>query len=363
MSAPKKRANRLGDIDLTYVAVMGRVLEQRKLPAAELFDRFGLPAARFAVPQARISIPRFMRLGHAATQLAGDPALGLAMGQSTRITDMGMAGLAALAAPTLSEALATLIHFERLTSYNSRGHSRYRILPGQGVAAFYSISPYNDFNYFVVDAVLARWTRFLEALAPGTRFLREVQVEYPARGVEAEFEEFFGCPVLFGARENALILDRTAVEQPNPLGQPALFKTLYERCKKELERLRGGWTLVDRVKEELAPRLKQTAPSLAEIAEAVGTTPWTLRRALAAQDKSYRGLMAETRQELAEEYVRDTPLSFAEIAFLLGFSSPAPFHRAFRRWTGTSAGAYRKHHREAPLSRSTTNSEHVRGEA
>jgi len=31
-----------------------------------------------------------------------------------------------------------------------------------------------------------------------------------------------------------------------------------------------------------------------------------------------------------------------EIAFLLGFSEPSPFYRAFRRWFGQSPEAYRQ---------------------
>ncbi|RZI79505.1 MAG: helix-turn-helix domain-containing protein, partial [Microbacterium sp.] len=31
----------------------------------------------------------------------------------------------------------------------------------------------------------------------------------------------------------------------------------------------------------------------------------------------------------------------AQLAERLGFSEPSAFHRAFRRWTGSSPGAYR----------------------
>ncbi|QCF25412.1 AraC family transcriptional regulator [Hydrocarboniclastica marina] len=336
------RTNPLGDIDVTYAAVMRRVLEQRGLPAGPLFDRFDLNSGQLAIPQARISIPRFMRLGHAACELADDSTLGLAMGQATRLTDVGMAGLAGLAAPTLGSALATLIHFERLTSYNSRGKSRMDTGPTSAAAVFYSISPYNAYNYFVVDAVLARWLTFIRMLEPSAAPVREVHIEYRDRGVCEVFERFFGCPVLFGSASNALILDPAAMSAPNPLGQPALFKTLHDSCARELEKLKSGWTLVDRVKEELAPRLRGGSPGIDAIAAAIGTTPWTLRRALAEQGKTFRQLLGETRQALALEYIGATRLSFAEIAYLLGFASPAPFHRAVRRWTGLSAGQYRR---------------------
>jgi len=40
--------------------------------------------------------------------------------------------------------------------------------------------------------------------------------------------------------------------------------------------------------------------------------------------------------DLALRYLADRNLAVAEIAYLLGFSDPSPFHRAFKRWTGTT---------------------------
>ena len=47
-----------------------------------------------------------------------------------------------------------------------------------------------------------------------------------------------------------------------------------------------------------------------------------------------------TRQELAEQYVREGRYSLSQIAYLLGFSDQSNFSRAFRRWTGQSPGSY-----------------------
>lgn len=42
------------------------------------------------------------------------------------------------------------------------------------------------------------------------------------------------------------------------------------------------------------------------------------------------------RRRLAEAYLADRKVSVNETAYLLGFSDPAAFSRAFKRWTGVS---------------------------
>ena len=58
---------------------------------------------------------------------------------------------------------------------------------------------------------------------------------------------------------------------------------------------------------------------------------------------SFSQLVDETRQQLVLHYLRDPALELAEIAFLVGFSESGSLARAFRRWTGTSPGEYRRH--------------------
>ena len=48
-----------------------------------------------------------------------------------------------------------------------------------------------------------------------------------------------------------------------------------------------------------------------------------------------------SRRDLAEHYLADTDLRLQQIAYLLGYSEPAPLVRAFRRWTGSTPMQYR----------------------
>jgi AraC-like DNA-binding protein len=74
---------------------------------------------------------------------------------------------------------------------------------------------------------------------------------------------------------------------------------------------------------------------------------WTLRRRLQGEGVTFQQVLNETRQSLAESYVRETSLTLGEIAYVLGFGSAAAFQRAFKRWTGEAPGRFRELHRDS----------------
>ena len=69
-----------------------------------------------------------------------------------------------------------------------------------------------------------------------------------------------------------------------------------------------------------------------------------MRHRLRQEGQSYRGIKDEIRRELAIKWLQDTPRSVGDIAADLGFAEPSAFHRAFRKWTSKSPGAFRRDH-------------------
>jgi len=82
--------------------------------------------------------------------------------------------------------------------------------------------------------------------------------------------------------------------------------------------------------------------SVAGIADRIGTSSRTLQRRLSAQGASLRGIVDESRLEIARVLLCKTDLSVQEIAARVGYSTPSGLARAFARWTGRSPRAYRK---------------------
>lgn len=337
---PRHNKNALGDISLLYAAVLLRATEAEGGDADRLKAQFHLSDSGLASPDARISIPRFMRLGHAAITVTGNAALGLRMGALTRPIDAGIAGLAAETAPSVGQALATLIRYSLLTSQNSRGEST--LNTEHRTARFYSIQPYNRYNYFVVDSILAAWTQLARHLTGRYDVLEQVCIEYPSVGLDDVFESWFRCPVEFGAHENSIRLKPGVWLQTPFQAHKGMHDKLASWCEQELGQIRKGWSVADRARYLMTPLLRGATPTLEKLATRLGTTPWTLQRQLASEGTGFRELLDDTRKLLAEDYLQETDSSLSEIAWLLGFANPPAFHKAYRRWYGVSPGERRK---------------------
>jgi AraC-like DNA-binding protein len=75
---------------------------------------------------------------------------------------------------------------------------------------------------------------------------------------------------------------------------------------------------------------------MAQVARETGLSRDTLYRRLKAEGTTFARLLDELRHRLAVDYLGAGRVSVNETAYLLGFSDPAAFSRAFKRWTGQS---------------------------
>jgi AraC-like DNA-binding protein len=91
--------------------------------------------------------------------------------------------------------------------------------------------------------------------------------------------------------------------------------------------------LTDQVRRALRSALTTDDAQLDGVARRLGMTPRSLQRRLKDEGTVFQTVRDEMRRELADQYLKKG-MSLAEISFLLGFSEPSAFFRAFKRWTG-----------------------------
>lgn len=82
--------------------------------------------------------------------------------------------------------------------------------------------------------------------------------------------------------------------------------------------------------------------SIEQASEVTHTSVRTLQRRLMEEQKTYSGLIRETRTEMAAGLLVETEFSIAEIARQLGYLKQGNFTRAFYRWAKVSPSEFRK---------------------
>jgi AraC-like DNA-binding protein len=90
------------------------------------------------------------------------------------------------------------------------------------------------------------------------------------------------------------------------------------------------------VERLLLPILHTGDASADAIADKLGVTRQTLWRNLKAESVTFEQVLDDLRRRMALEYLATRTISVHETAYLVGFSDPAAFSRAFKRWTGKS---------------------------
>jgi AraC-like DNA-binding protein len=75
------------------------------------------------------------------------------------------------------------------------------------------------------------------------------------------------------------------------------------------------------------------------VASDLGLSRQTLYRRLKDEGVTFEDLLDKLRHRLALRYLRQEKMSVKGASYRLGFSDPAAFSRAFKRWTGASPRA------------------------
>lgn len=96
------------------------------------------------------------------------------------------------------------------------------------------------------------------------------------------------------------------------------------------------------VREIVAALLKVGESDVVVAAEAAGTSVRSLQRGLQENGVSFSRLVDEVRFALSSRRLEDPDVKIVEIALELGYSDPAHFTRAFRRWSSVTPFEYRR---------------------
>jgi AraC-like DNA-binding protein len=312
-----------------------------------LLDRSGIASQELAEPDARIPLRRHLALFDAAIDLCDAPGLALQFGEAVRAQDISIVGLICEVAETPMEVGRQLNRYARLMVDEGRPADVVRGAPGaEGLWMEFLGETYSNHRH-MAEAEMSRLvcnSRAMFGALPAfqaMRFPLAAHFIYPEPAYRAEYERIFGATLVFGADRNALLLDPAFGALRQPPTNRFVFGALSERADTLLKELEASTTVTAQVQSLLMSILHSGDASMDGVAARMAVSRRTLQRKLNAEGVTFEALLDGLRHELALRYLSGRKVSPNETAYLVGYSEPAAFSRAFRRWTGTSPGAYR----------------------
>ena len=307
-----------------------------------VLERFGLDARRLD-PTGLLDREFEVRVNEALAESLGDPLSGLKAGSSLGIGTYGPFTLLLLTAENALADIRTAIEFEALTLL----FGRLGFEPGLASSSLLLRPARLSGKAFRFRADLdvagtRKLMRDLHGAAQVDVVPLRIVMPYARPADAGAYERTFGCPVEWDGREARFEFANEALHRRFATADAHAHQILRTQCHRmriDLERDAAG--IAAQVRSHLAA-CAGAFPTSAETAALLGLSERSLRRALNAEQTSFRGLLDAVRLEKAVELLRDGRLPIEQVAQQLGYSEPAAFIHAFKRWTGTSPTAFRR---------------------
>jgi len=328
-------------VSLSLVHMLPAVAERRLLPLDDLLARAGL--ARDALSHTRLVATRSQvcSLLNELSRRSGEATIGLDLAASADPARLGLSGRALFGGRTLRECLIlharhmpTLQGGVRMGLGESDGRAHWRHALANSDAAHASV-----LNEGIAAFVLAA----LRAIAGAEGGDAQITLPHRPRASSRLYEEKLGAGVSFGNGVGISVsFDAGWLDRPNPfLAGPRLAEESGEAIVDSPDWNQDA-TLTMALERIFSSAALAGTLSLVDASRSLGIAPRSLQRRLLASGTSFEALVDDWRRSLARAQLGDPALPVGTISRSLGYSDPAHFVRAFRRWEGITPLAYRR---------------------
>lgn len=305
-----------------------------------LAERAGIDPAELQDQDNRVPFSKYVALMRAGKELCREPALALHYGEAVDFAEISVVGLIGRASETMADGFAQFNRYARLVVDDGSGSDRFVLKRSAGqLWVVDTLRNANDFPEFA-ESSFARVVCTTRRWFPESQFIKAVHFTHTAPEYRAEYERVFRLPLVFESDKNALLTDEAWLTHKNPHASRYVFGILSAHAEELLKRLERSKSTRGRVESLLVPILHTGDADMVTIADKLGLSRQTLFRKLKMEGVTFERVLDELRHTMALHYLRGRKVSVNETAYLVGFSEPAAFSRAFKRWTGHSPGTF-----------------------
>jgi len=268
-----------------------------------------------------------------------DRLIGLKLGSYFKLESYGALGFTIMSSKTVGDSIDIATQYHTLTFTRS---SISKVISDN--TAGVKFTGYSCANSDVARVMSDRdLSASKEALSYHGRLLIPLSCvcsEYASHDDLVGYSEFFGCEIELGCDSSQLHFDKGYLNQLLPLADHATYNLCKKQCDANLSELAGRLDLsFYRLVYKLISEDLNEFSSLDRVASNMRLNPRTLRRKLKSENTSFQQILQMVRTDKAKQLLsNDVPVNL--ISEQLGYSEPANFSNAFKKWTGVSPRAF-----------------------
>jgi AraC-like DNA-binding protein len=308
-----------------------------------VLEMMGLSRAELERLPARVPFDLTERFWHATRAIYPNEGLSVRIPQQSQAENYDVIGYLCRSSANLRGALGYL---NRFTGLLLGGYNQLSLTESNGVATLTIESPH-AVERQSIEAFICTLGFVARHLTAQTLQPLEVRLQHRRPRDSDTFELHWGRNLVYEAKQYQIVIPVSYLELPLLKHDPKLLQILERQAQEVISSLDETGGFAQSIKKAIARELPHGNPGAPSIARALGVSARTLARRLEEVGVSFRAVQDEVRHELACRYLRATELGIGEIAFMLGFADASSFNRAFKRWSGSSASAYRTARAEA----------------
>ena len=319
-----------------------RALQRLNLDTDALLTAAGLSPDMLLEPDARVDAGKADALWALAYRQSGDEHLAIRAAQQLKANDYRSLSYLAAYSRTLGEGIQRLVRWFDLIDRRLRWS-----IDASGDPVFLSLSiegvphplPRPPVEY-TLGAMMVTLRATLEL---DWRPLRiDVGFARPDDDTAVLHEELFGSRVAYGAHDTRVLIQKFWWNHAIPRADASLADMLEELASRRVRELPDDDDLKARLHRVLGSSLQGGPPTIEAVARELGVSARSLQRHLQVEGSSFRAELAAVRRAHAKLLLADPMMALAEVSWLLGFSDPRAFTRAFRRWHGVPPSIWRQ---------------------
>jgi len=306
----------------------------------DLFNKAGVNQSILDNVDNQIPLEDYYQVFDTAIDLTGDSCLGLHMGESGKWEDLSILGYIMANCSTVVEALEKA--------------SKYFGIIGSSLGVYLNIE--EDYSRLIfemrhnlsyacikhcIDNALINFNNIIKNVTRSPVEIREVLIKAEAPEDIGEYKRIFNCPVRFNQPVSALELLSRDLATPLYYPNSKLLSLLEHHARSFLNKIDDNNYLSRKISLLLFEKIQGGNPSIEDVAKDLGISVRVLQNKLRREGVTFSKLATNVRKDLAQSYLTERHYTVEDIAYLLGFSEPSAFRRAFKTWTGMTPKQYR----------------------